>query len=81
MLDSLREWIGTKEFIQVFYNSWVNLEIQFAKRNIWKRNIWNTIWRIGIWHWNHLVLHKFKEQEPFKKTYFETQLFYKNSLV
>ena len=60
MLDSLREWVGTKEFIQVFYNSWVNLKIQFAKRNIL-----NTIWKIGIWIWNHLALNKFKDQEPF----------------
>ena len=28
-----------------------------------------------------LVFNKFKEQEPFKKTYFETQLFYENNLV
>ena len=60
MLDSLREWVGTEEFIQVFYNYCVNLKIQFAKGNIL-----NTIWRRGIWLWNHLVLHKFKEQESF----------------
>ena len=28
-----------------------------------------------------LGFNKFKEQEPFQKTYFETQLFSKNSLV
>ena len=28
-----------------------------------------------------LGLNKFKEQEPFYKTYFESQLFYENSLV
>ena len=61
MLDSLGECVGTKEFIQVFYNSWVNLKIQFAKRNVL-----NTIWKIGIWLWlNHFVLNKFKEQKPF----------------
>ena len=59
MLDSLGEWVGIEEFIQVFYNSWVNVKIQFAKRNVL-----NTIWKIGIWLWNHLVLNKFKEQEP-----------------
>ena len=30
---------------------------------------------------NHLVLDKFKDQEPFQKTYFETQLFSENNLV
>ena len=49
MLDSLGEWVGIEEFIQVFYNSWVNVKIQFAKRNVL-----NTIWKIGIWLWNHL---------------------------
>ena len=31
MLDSLGKKVGTKEFIQVFYNSWVNLKFNLLK--------------------------------------------------
>ena len=62
MLDSLGERIETEEFIQIYYNSWVNLKIKFAKRNIL-----NTIWRIGIWPWNHLVLTNLKNKNLFRK--------------
>ena len=41
MLDSLKEWVGTEEFIQVFYNSWVNLKTQFAKRKCLKYHLEN----------------------------------------
>ena len=60
MFDSLKESIGTEEFMSIFYNSWISLKTQLAKRNVL-----NTIWKNRNMTLKSLGFKQFIEQESF----------------